>query len=49
MSVVLKLLQQYGNAINPTKCVFRVEQLVFLGYCIDKNGCHPIPERVNEI
>lgn len=46
---VLKRLQEYGMSINPAKCVFATTSLMFLGYVLNKYGCHPSPDRISAI
>lgn len=45
----LQRLQAAGVAINPSKCIFGVPQLTFLGHRVDQYGCSPLPERVTSI
>ena len=42
-------LHDYGMVINPAKCVFGVNSLVFLGQHIDAEGIRPLEERVKEV
>lgn len=46
---VLERFKHFGIAINPTKCVYAMDSLIFLGHVIDKEGCRPVPERINAI
>lgn len=46
---VLKRCQEYGIAIKPTKSVFAVDSLTFLGHNIDKDSCRPTSERIAAI
>ena len=39
-------LSQHGVVINPSKCVFAVSSLTFLGHHIDEKGISPLPDRV---
>ena len=39
-------LQNYGILLNPSKCIFRVPKISFLGYKISFMGSQPLPERV---
>jgi cleavage and polyadenylation specificity factor subunit 1 len=39
-------LQNYGILLNPSKCVFRVHEISFLGYKISSASSQPLPERV---
>ena len=42
-------LQNYGILLNPSKCVFRVPEISFLGYKISSTGSQPLPERVADL
>jgi cleavage and polyadenylation specificity factor subunit 1 len=42
-------LQNYGILLNPSKCVFRVPEISFLGYKISSTGSQPLPERVTDL
>jgi hypothetical protein len=42
-------LQNYGILLNPSKCVFRVHEISFLGYKISSAGSQPLPERVADL
>lgn len=46
---VLEQFQKFGVAINVNKCVFGVQQLVFLGHLVNGEGCSPLPERVDDV
>lgn len=46
---VLERFQKFGVAINVSKCVLGVPQLVFLGHVVSGDGCSPIPERIDQI
>jgi hypothetical protein len=39
-------LKTYGILLNPSKCVFRVPEISFLGYKISSHGSQPLPERI---
>uniref|UniRef100_A0A5S6Q1K7 RNA-directed DNA polymerase n=1 Tax=Trichuris muris TaxID=70415 RepID=A0A5S6Q1K7_TRIMR len=39
----------YGIKLNPSKCVFQVEQLDFLGMQISADGVKPLPDKVAAI
>ncbi|GFT66810.1 transposon Ty3-G Gag-Pol polyprotein [Nephila pilipes] len=39
----------YGFCINPSKCVFGVSKISFLGYEITSNGLKPVPKKVEAI
>lgn len=49
IEIVLKELDEAGLKINLKKCHFYQEQVVFLGYVIDRIGIHMDPERVRAI
>lgn len=36
----LGTLARYGMHLNPTKCIFEVEEGRFLGFCVGKKGIH---------
>ena len=42
-------LAKFGILLNPSKCVFRVPELSFLGYRISSLGSQPLPERVTHL
>jgi cleavage and polyadenylation specificity factor subunit 1 len=42
-------LQSHGILLNPSKCVFRVPEISFLGYKISPTGSLPLPERVADL
>jgi hypothetical protein len=42
-------LQSFGIPLKPSKCVFRVPEISFLGYKISCTGSQPIPERVADL
>jgi len=46
---LFQLLQQFGVAINTTKCVFRVSEVSFLGHRISRKGLTPSPQKVETI
>ncbi|CAI2723349.1 unnamed protein product [Schistosoma spindalis] len=41
--------QKYGIVINPSKCIFGVESLEFLGHMIDKHGIKPLDTKIEAI
>ena len=47
--ILLTQLQNYGIVLNPSKCVFRVPEISFLGYKISSMGSQPFPERVADL
>jgi len=42
-------LQSYGIVLNPSKCVFRAPEMLFLGYKITSMGSQLLPERVTDL
>ncbi|KAL5481688.1 hypothetical protein EMCRGX_G021912 [Ephydatia muelleri] len=46
---VLYKLKEAGIHLNKDKCVFLQESVVYLGYKIDKNGIHPLAEKVEAV
>jgi hypothetical protein len=38
--------QKCGININPENCVFRIPEIIFLGYKMSTQGYHPLEERV---
>ena len=42
-------LQTHGLVINLKKCQFGVEQIHFLGHCVDKDGIRPLPSKVEAV
>ena len=49
LSKVLERIESTGLKLNKDKCVFRQEQLHFLGQVIDKAGVKPDPDKVKAI
>lgn len=46
---VLQRIQDDGLHLNATKCVFRVKEVIYLGYCINKEGVSSSTEKVEAI
>lgn len=42
-------LDSYGIVINPSKCLFGVPSLDFLGHRVDSNGISPLPSKIEAI
>ena len=42
-------LDEYGLVLNPSKCVFGVSAITFLGHMIDSQGIAPLEEKVSAI
>ena len=47
--IVFTQPQNYGILLNPSKCVFHVPEISFLGYKISSIGSQPLPERVTDL
>jgi len=43
---VLQRLSEYGIRINPSKCVFGVSSLEFLGHHVSQQGIRPLDSKV---
>ncbi|XP_064642179.1 uncharacterized protein K02A2.6-like [Lineus longissimus] len=46
---VLKRLLDAGWRLREEKCTFNADAVVYLGHRIDKDGLHPVPEKVEAI
>lgn len=46
---VLSRFEKFGIAVNPAKCVFAAQSLMFLGHVIDARGSRPNPDSVSAI
>ena len=49
LRLVLQHFELYGILINPPKCVLGVQELQFLGHCINQLGVSPLPDQVQVI
>lgn len=49
LRTIFTTLQKYGILLNPSKCVFRVPEISFLGYKISSAGSQPLPERIADL
>ncbi|XP_011872976.1 PREDICTED: uncharacterized protein LOC105564854, partial [Vollenhovia emeryi] len=49
LSIVFQKLKEFGLVFNPSKCVFGVEELTFLGHRVNKFGLKPSPDKVAAI
>ena len=49
LRLVLERLNEHGIIINPTKCVFGVNHLEFLGHQVDSQGIRPLEEKLQVI
>ncbi|BHF59029.1 hypothetical protein SprV_0100198400 [Sparganum proliferum] len=45
----LQAQHQFGVVLNPSKCVFGVPPLEFLGHLVDSHGIRPLPSKVAAI
>ena len=46
---LLQRLDQYNIYLNPSKCIFGVDNIEFLGYEFDRHGRHMSQKRINQI
>ena len=46
---VLKRLEEAGLRLRKDKCSFMAASVTYLGYCIDDQGLHPVPEKVEAV
>ena len=46
---VLKCMEEAGLRLNVNKCLFMASQVTFLGYKIDAEGLHPLPDKVRAV
>nr|VZI22741.1 unnamed protein product [Spirometra erinaceieuropaei] len=49
LATVFDRFQQFGVVLNPSKCVFGVPSLEFLGHLVDSHGIRPLPSKVAAI
>lgn len=49
LEAVLSKLKQFNLHCNPEKCAFFQNQVIYLGFIIDKHGKRPDPQRVESI
>lgn len=49
LQTVFEHLTSHGIVINPSKCLFGVSELDFLGHHIERHGITPLPEKVQAI
>nr|VZI28875.1 unnamed protein product [Spirometra erinaceieuropaei] len=49
LATVFDRLQQFGVVLNPSKCVFGVPSLEFLGHLVESHGIRPLPSKVAAI
>ena len=46
---VLQRLEEHGLRLQKSKCEFLKDRVEYLGHIIDKDGLHPVPEKVRAI
>ena len=46
---VLKRLQEAGLLLKEKKCIFMAESVTYLGFRIDAQGLHPVPEKIKAV
>ena len=46
---VLQQLEEHGLRLRKSKCEFLKDRVEYLGHIIDKDGLHPVPEKVRAI
>ena len=46
---VLRRIQEAGLKLRREKCVFMASSIVYLGYRIDAQGLHPMPDKVKAV
>ena len=49
LELVLQKLQSADLCLKKNKCEFRVPSIFYLGYKIDAEGLHPLPDKVEAI
>ncbi|CAG4964443.1 unnamed protein product [Colias eurytheme] len=49
LRILFRRFQEYGVVINPSKCVFGVGEVVFLGYLINAEGTRPPQDRIQNL
>lgn len=49
LRILFERLHQYGVVINPSKCVFGMSEVVFLGYKISAEGSQPPEDRIQAL
>ncbi len=47
LEVVLSKLREVNLKLNPGKCCFATESIVFLGYVVSKEGAKPDPKKID--
>jgi hypothetical protein len=49
LEVVLSKLKEVNLKLNPGKCCFAAESIVFLGYVVSKEGTKPDPKKIDAV
>lgn len=49
LRLLFERLRKYGIVVNPSKCVFGVNSLTFLGHTVNEHGIQPLEEKVKYI
>lgn len=49
LKILFERLHDYGLSLKPSKCVFGVASIDFLGFTVSENGIAPLQERVHAI
>ena len=49
LHTIFNRLREFGIIINPTKCVFGVPSLHFLGHLVDSQGIRPLQDKVTAV
>ena len=49
LRIVFERLATHGIVINPSKCLYGVSELTFLGHHIDRHGIRPLPDKVQTV
>ncbi|GFX57622.1 hypothetical protein TNCV_2676081 [Trichonephila clavipes] len=47
LQILFTRLQQYGLSLKPSKCIFGVTSIKFLGFKVSKSGIEPLSDRVD--
>ncbi len=49
LEVVITRLQEVNLKLNPRKCFFGAQQIVFLGHVVTRQGSYPNPKKVQAV
>lgn len=47
LKILFGRLQEYGLSLKPSKCIFGVSSIDFLGFRVSESGIKPLPDRVD--